>query len=139
MTHAALIYCHSITTRLTYIVNLLSQYYQVSFKLTNDEEHYLKADISCKINYSYRRITGGEIWIHPHALLFESAIHPVKIECFQHIAHALQQVKTYKAFFKTEADTGFDLFAGIFFLISRYEEYLPHTKDVFGRYAHQNA
>jgi hypothetical protein len=63
--------------------------------------------------------------------LFESAVHPVKVECFQH--------RHYKAFFKTEGSTGFDLLAAIFYLISRYEEYLPHKKDMYGRYAHKNS
>ncbi len=33
-----------------------------------------------------------------------------------------------------ENDTGFDLFAASFYLVSRYEEYLPHKKDAFGRF-----
>ena len=31
------------------------------------------------------------------------------------------------------------MFAAIFFLLSRYEEYLPHVKDQYGLYAHQNS
>jgi hypothetical protein len=131
MTYAALIYSHSSTPRLQYIVDFLSHYYRLPFKLVPDEEGYSKSDIACKINYSYHKIATGEIWIHPHALLFESAIHPVKIDCFDY--------NKYKAFFKAEGDTGFDLFAAIFYLISRYEEYLPHKKDMHGRYGHENA
>ena len=26
-----------------------------------------------------------------------------------------------------------------FYLLSRYEEYLPHQKDMYGRYAHENS
>jgi hypothetical protein len=131
MTDAAFIYSHSITPRLNYIVDFLSHYYGLPFTLTSDEEKYAKANAGCKINYSYHQIITGEIWIHPHALLFESAVHPVKVECFQH--------NHYKAIFKTEGDIGFDLFAAIFYLINRYEEYLPHKKDAYGRYAHENS
>ncbi|MGZ3837301.1 MAG: polysaccharide deacetylase family protein [Flavisolibacter sp.] len=131
MTHAAIIYSHSITPRLTYLVDFLSRYYGVSFKLTSDETAYVKADTGCRINYSYHAIAPEEIWIHPHALLFESAVHEVKIECFTY--------HKYKVFFKTEGHMGFDLFAGIFYLISRYEEHLPHKTDAYGRYAHENA
>lgn len=131
MTYEALVYSHSVTPRLQYIIDFLSRYYGVPFKLTPDEEGYNKSDCACKINYSYHKIARDEIWVHPHALLFESAIHPVKIECFEHNGH--------KAFFKTEGDTGFDLFAAAFYLISRYEEYLPHKKDPYGRFAHENA
>lgn len=131
MTYAAFIYSHSITPRLAYIVDFLSQYYGLSFKLTSDESNYVKAEVNCKINYSYHQIHQEEIWIHPHALLFESAVHAVKIDCFQH--------HHYKAFFKTEGNTGFDLLAATFYLLTRYEEYLPHKKDVYGRYAHENS
>jgi hypothetical protein len=33
----------------------------------------------------------------------------------------------------------FDIFAASFYLISRYEEYLPHLKDVYGRFSHQES
>jgi hypothetical protein len=131
MTYAALIYSHSITPRLEYIVDFLSRYYGLSFKLIPDEESFVKSAIACKINYSYHKIADSETWIHPHALLFESAIHHVKAECFQH--------KHYKAFFKIEGDIEFDLLAALFYLITRYEEYLPHKKDMYGRYAHENS
>jgi hypothetical protein len=135
---AAIIYSHSLSPRLQYIVDFLSQYFGLSFKLTSNEDLFVQSSVNCKINYSYHRVLDGEIWIHPHALLFESAIHPVKVECFE---HALQRTDgtPYTCFFKAEGDLHFDLFAAIFFLISRYEEYLPHQKDPYGRYAHQNS
>ncbi len=37
------------------------------------------------------------------------------------------------------ADFPFDIFAATFYLLSRYEEYLPHEKDMYGRYAHENS
>ncbi|RYZ36193.1 MAG: hypothetical protein EOP49_32830 [Sphingobacteriales bacterium] len=33
----------------------------------------------------------------------------------------------------------FDIFAATFYLLSRYEEYLPHDKDEYGRYAHTSS
>ena len=44
-----------------------------------------------------------------------------------------------KAFFKTGWDIPFDIFAASFYLLTRYEEYLPHEKDKYGRYAHVNS
>jgi hypothetical protein len=43
------------------------------------------------------------------------------------------------AFFKTAGDFAFDIFAASFFLITRYEEYLPHNIDFYGRYSHENS
>jgi hypothetical protein len=138
MIFSALIFSHSITPRLEYIAAFLSRYYGVLFKLTSDEVGYLRSTCLCKINYSYHPLDKGEIWMHSHALLTESAIHPVKLEPFDHAPFSGAQ-NSYKAFFKTEGNTGFDLFAAIFFLITRYEEYLPHKKDMYGRYAHENS
>jgi hypothetical protein len=84
-----------------------------------------------KINYSDTRTGDAGIWIKPHSLLFEKGVKEQVIECFTEI--------NYKAFFKTEGDLPFDVFAASFYLLSRYEEYLPHTKDIYGRYAHENS
>lgn len=107
----------------------MSAYYHTPVKLIFDEEKYLAHPDPHRINYSYHRLSDNELWIHSHVLLFESTIRPVKIDCFEH--------RGYKAFFKAEGDTGFDLLAGIFYLITRYEEYLPHPNDLYGRYAHE--
>jgi hypothetical protein len=128
---SVLVFSHSITPRIRYINEFLSEYYGASFKLTSDEERFMKATDSCKINYGYHRLDPSEIFIHSHALLFESSVRHVKVECFEK--------NGYKAFFKAEGDFGFDLFAAIFYLITRYEEYLPHKKDSYGRYAHEDS
>jgi len=131
MNHSALVYSHSVSPRLQYVVDFFSQYYGLSFKLIYDEEKFINAPDQCKINYGYHRLVANEIFIHSHVLLFETSVRSVKIECFEQ--------NGYKAFFKTEGDFGFDLVAAVFFLITRYEEYLPHRKDIYGRYAHENS
>jgi hypothetical protein len=128
---SVLVFSHSITPRLQYITDFLTQYYGVAFKLVSTEERFVRAEEACKINYSYHRIDSNEIFIHSHALLSESSVRQVKIECFEK--------EGYKAFFKAEGHLGFDLFAAIFYLLTRYEEYLPHQKDMYGRYAHENS
>lgn len=128
---SVLVFSHSVTSRLQYVTEFLSRYYGLPFKLISDEERFVSAQETCKINYNYHRIDRKEIFIHPHALLFESSVRQVKTECFEK--------NGYKAFFKAEGDFGFDLFAAIFYLLTRYEEYLPHKKDSYGRYAHENA
>lgn len=125
-----IVYSHSLTPRLQYIINFFSDYYQHSFKLTANEQAY-SASEDFKINYSHQRISSGEIYINPHALLFESERRPVQVKSFQH--HG------YTTFFETSGDLHFDLFAAVFFLITRYEEYLPHQKDPYGLYSYQNS
>lgn len=126
-----IVYSHTLTPRLQYIVDFLSQHYHTPIRLVCDEEKYTTHPDPHKINYSYHRLLPDEVWIHSHVLLFESTVRLVKIECFEHRGH--------KAFFKTEGDTGFDLLAAIFYLITRYEEYLPHPNDSYGRYAHTSS
>ncbi len=84
-----------------------------------------------KINYSNEPVATGEYQIKPHSLLTGKGILTQSITVFE--------VNGTKAFFKTEGDFPFDIFAAIFYLLSRYEEYLPHRKDTYGRYAHENS
>lgn len=116
------------SSRLDYIIDFAR-------KLLSGEELIVSEDYSeyknypgAKINYSHYRISGSEIWIQPHSLLFETSITEQKIECFN--------INGHKAFFITGGSYPFDIFAASFYLLSRYEEYLPHIKDEYGRYAH---
>lgn len=126
-----IVYSHSVTPRLQYVINFLAHYYGLPIQLTSNEQKFSETPEACKINYSYHKVAASEIWIHPHPLLSESAIRPVKAVCFPYAGHP--------AFFKTEGDLPFDIFAAIFYLMVRYEEYLPHKTDLYGRYAHGNA
>ena len=65
--------------------------------------------------------------ICPHTPAFpETGIQQNRITCFDaDEKHSLKQNGT---------DFDFDIFAAIFYLISRYE-YLPHELDMYGRYA----
>src|SRR5204863_517356 len=75
--------------------------------------------------------------IEPCGLLFETGVMEHAIKWFE--VNGSREDKSYKAFFKTAGDYPFDIFAASFYLLSRYEEYLPHQKDIYGRYAHQNS
>ena len=67
----------------------------------------------------------------PVRLLFQHTIESQNIHCFSW--------KDEVAFFETEDDLGFDIFAASFYLITRYEEYLPHKLDEYGRFGHINS
>lgn len=125
------VYTHTLSPRLQYILIFLSDYFQQPFTATTDKEAFINAE-GARINYSDTRFGVEELHIQPVSLLFEKDIHPLTIECFE--------INGFKAFFRTEDDDlGFDVFSAIFYLLSRYEEYLPHQKDSYGRYAHQNS
>jgi len=126
-----IVYSHNTSPRLQYIIHFLSHYFNHSFQFTEDTNVFLSS-ADAKINYSTGPIDANEIWIKSVDLLFENKISPVSINCFTHEGG-------FTAFFKTDDDIGFDMLAAIFYLLSRYEEYLPHQKDVYGRYAHENS
>ncbi|HRI19794.1 MAG TPA: hypothetical protein PLA68_02520, partial [Panacibacter sp.] len=127
-----LIYTTHITNRLQYAVDtLFEQVTNITFQLTDDQNFYKNSNADCKINYSSTKILDTEFWVQPHGLLFENNIQQQKIQCFEW--------NNLKVFFRTNGDLPFDIFAASFYLITRYEEYLPHTLDEYGRYAHTNS
>ena len=129
--YRVIVYSHSITPRLQYITDFLSAYYNHPVVITTSVEEYQAAE-GIKLNYTSQPLSGDDIWIEPSGLLFDKGIRSQGTYCFTHSAG-------YKAFYKAHGHIGFDLFSAIFFLITRYEEYLPHKRDAYGRYDHQNA
>ena len=126
-----MIYSHTITPRLHYITRfILGEITDIPFQITTDIKEY-NDFIGAKINYSHQQIDHTEIWIKPAELLFEKDINEQTITC--------ESKNGYKIFYSTGGDLGFDIFAASFYLISRYEEYLPHIEDMYGRYAHENS
>ena len=125
--YVLLIYTQNITSRLHYITKTLLG---DAIELTNNKEQFI-LHAGLKINYSAERIDPEELWIQPHRLLFETEIKEQQIDCFKW--------NGLKAFFATDGDIPFDIFAASFYLLSRYEEYLPHQKDEYGRYDHKNS
>ncbi len=126
-----LLYTEKNTTRLQYIADFTgSLLLQDKIQVTTDV-NYFKKFAGAKINYSSNKIDNHEFRINPVPFLFETEIKPQIIDCFE--------TGGIKAFYKTAGDFSFDIFAASFYLLSRYEEYLPHQKDMYGRYAYENS
>ena len=126
-----IVFSHTITSRLQYILDFIgNETIGSPFQAVNDAEIFRQYP-GPKINYSKKSIAESEFRIQNSELLFEKGIREQAIDCFQQ--------GDYKAFFKTEGDFPFDIFAASFYLLSRYEEYLPHKKDIYGRFAHENS
>lgn len=117
-----LIYADKQTPRLEYIVATL---FQGEANITNQIEQ-VKGYSGARVNYSNIPIAGIACHIYPNGLLQENNIAEKEINIIQW--------KGYPAFFETPGSIPFDLFAAAFYLITRYEEWLPHQKDELGRY-----
>jgi hypothetical protein len=125
-----ILFSPTISARLRYTCDFIGTELRHPIRLTDNREEFVEA-ISPKVNYSAASIPGEDIWIKPQGLLQEQAIREQRVECFE--AGGL------KKFFQTSGHLSYDIFSAVFYLLSRYEEWLPHQKDMYGRYAHQNS
>jgi len=130
-----LIYCTSVSARLEYIARfisgeLLEASHAATLTITTDRTRFENC-LNIRINYSNEIFPGHHIRIVPHGLLEEKGIKPQQVDCIE--------INGSKAFFKAEGDLGFDLFAAAFYLLSRYEEYLPAPLDLYGRFDHKSS
>lgn len=126
-----LLFSNTRSSRLEYIASFLfKEVLQLDISFTNNIED-VQSFSGKKIVYAPDITINGAVHIIPHELLFEDDIKQQTISIFQH--------KKNIAFFKTEGDHAFDILAASFYLLSRYEEYLPHQKDMYHRYAHENS
>lgn len=126
------IYTPRTTPRVEYIFfTLLNAIGVQKFQLTSDVAFFNTSE-GYKINYSTALVDEHTLWIEPANLLFETGIKEQKIDVFKW--------HETKVFFKTSnGDLPFDIFAASFYLITRYEEHLPHQPDMYGRYSHENS
>ena len=120
-----LVYTHKITPRLTYIFkHIFENMLGVSVGFTKTIETFV-AHSGPKFSYTIKQL-GDEYFIPAHILLYEQG---VKIQTLD-----VERLDGFPIFFKTQGDSffSFDIFAASFFLLSRYEEALPHIKTPQG-------
>lgn len=123
---SVMLYASSITPRLKYIV----PYVLGEVEITDSISHFQNST-GIKINYSSEKLNDGSFQIISTGLLHQENITEQKVDCFDW--------QGLKAFFPSNGDLSFDILSASFYLLSRYEEYLPHEKDVHGRYSHTNS
>lgn len=122
-----LVFTHKITPRLSYAFkHICTRILGVPVSFTTTIEEFI-AHESLKISYAKQPLS-NEIFIRSHELLFEQGLNDVEIH--------VHDWDTTKAFFSTSEKSSlpYDIFAATFYLLSRYEEYLPHVKDEYGRF-----
>lgn len=122
-----LIYTHKITHRNKYMFNLIfKDVLGVDFNLTTDVDE-LKRYEGAKLSYTHNPIC-DELFFISRTLLFESGITEQNISVFENNYNPM--------FFATGKASAmpFDVFAASFYLVSRYEEYLPHIRDEHDRF-----
>ena len=126
-----IVYSTTITNRLRYICDFIGKEVMGKPFILTDQKAAYKDFQGPRINYTTEKIADNDFWLEPHSILFEKGISQQSITFFEANEHSY--------FFKTSGEFPFDIFAATFYLLSRYEEYLPHQKDMYGRYGHENS
>jgi hypothetical protein len=122
-----LIYTHKITPRVIYISRqLFTHILGIEIRHTTAVEDFIKHK-GPKITYT-RQPLQNEFFIQSTDLLFHQGIEEVEIE--------MATWEDLPCFFtsNTRSNVPFDILAASFYLLSRYEEYLPHVRDLHGRF-----
>lgn len=124
-----LLYSPKISSRTEYVAGLLlGNLLGVEWKLTNVVQEYASFK-GPKINYSKSPLNKSGLHIPAHGFLLERGVH--------YFLPELDHKGKLPLLFPVQGahyDCSFDPFAATFYLVSRYEEYLPHKKDAHGRF-----
>ena len=122
-----LIFTHKITNRLTYTAKqLFEKILGMEITFTTKVEDFIKHS-GPKMTYSKQPLQ-NEFFVRSNDLLFEQGINDLEIK--------VMDWDGIPCFFSAGEKSAlpFDIFSASFFLLSRYEEYLPHVKDSVGRF-----
>ena len=122
-----LIFTHKVTNRLTYTAKqIFEKILGVEIGFTTKVEDFIKHS-GPKMTYS-RQPLQNEFFIRSNDLLFEQGINDLEVK--------ISDWDGIPCFFSSgdKSTIPFDIFSASFFLLSRYEEYLPHVKDSVGRF-----
>jgi len=126
-TDILLIYTHKITKRFSYTMKqIFTRMLGIQISFTTKIEDFIKHS-GPKITYTKQPLQ-NEFFIRSNELLFEQGITNIDIK--------IEDWDGVPCFFNAGEGSviRYDIFAASFYLLSRYEEYLPHQKDLHGRF-----
>lgn len=122
------IYSHKNSKRLQYILKLIfGELMNTEFTFTTSLDEFRLMD-GPKLHYT-SSIIDDSIFISSKDLLFETDVRHQEIQFVNFL-----DISCLYSVYSNEAAMPFDVFAASFYLISRYEEYLPHKKDLHKRF-----
>ena len=122
-----LVYTQKITPRITYVFkHVCTQILGLKVGFTSKIEEFV-AHEGMKLSYGKQSLA-NEVFIQNVDLLMEQGMTDLEVK--------VQNWEDVPCFFAVGETSSipFDIFAATFYLLSRYEEYLPHVKDKEGRF-----
>ncbi len=123
-----LIHVQKITPRVSYTFkHICKRILGIEVDLTSKIETFIAHD-GPKFSYGKQPLS-KELYFQSTDLLFEHGLSDIEIhvsdwdetKCFFEVKHS-------------DSSLPYDIFAATFYLLTRYEEYLPHVKDTMGRF-----
>lgn len=126
-----LIYCKSITNRIQYAAEILFKTILLAeYKITVSADEF-KNFTGPKIAYGIADVAPNEITFGDSEIMYETEIKKQFVDSVDY--------NEYKGLFPTKGSLPFDPLATAFFLVSRYEEYLPTPLDKHKRFKPENS
>jgi len=123
-----LVYTHKITPRFTYIMKqIFVRILGIETSFTTKVEDFIK-HTGPKLTYTKQPLQ-NEFFVQSADVLFEQGINDIDVN--------VSDWTGTPCFFKVGEKSllPYDIFAASFYLLSRYEEYLPHVKDIHNRFS----
>lgn len=120
-----LVYTHKITPRITYVfTHIFKRVLGVEVGFTTTLETFV-AHSEEKMSYTNAPL-GSEFFIKSHPLLFDQGL--------QDVSCTVSEWENLPIFFQQDSPSAlpFDVFAAGFYLLTRYEEYLPYVESESG-------
>lgn len=127
------IYIPAITNRIKYVMDyVFNEQLGIAYTLCDDENMFRESNATQKIIYAEQDIISG-IYFYNSGLLLQAAIKDIELNA--------DKVNETPVIFKHDKKDalGFDVFAAIFYLLSRYEEYMNKPTDKFENYNYRNS
>ncbi len=123
------IYSPEVSPRFEYVADVIfNSILGIEYEITTDRR---KIGSHPSIIYSGENIT-GQLVIRPSGFIFSKGIIDIEPD--------FVQLGDLPVIFATEGDSfPFDIFSACFYMLSRYEEYLPFTCDAHGRFTGERA
>ncbi|SHI41933.1 hypothetical protein SAMN04488096_101526 [Mesonia phycicola] len=122
-----LIYVSAVTPRINYTFrHICTHILGLKIKFTSKIEEFIAYE-GMKLSYGKQKL-GNELFIQQSGLLSEQGFSDTEVR--------VSKWDNTVCFFRAskDSDLPFDIFAASFYMLSRYEEYLPHVKDEYGRF-----
>ena len=124
-----LIYCNKTFPRIEYTFNhIFKLILNKNFSITNSKSEFIDFK-GRKLSYANAPIS-DELFFQSNGLLEERGLENHEITIFEW--------DNVKCFFRVGQKSAipFDIFSAIFFLLSRYEEYMPHSSNNHSQFSH---